>query len=275
MEPRIGLIVTGQEALIELNIFIKSLEVWHPDATLFIFTDSKTEIASLKHNLKVNTKVCLDKYTGLKRYQMEQTQGLIYNTLWADFMYEKANVLEWMFSTDSKPAWFMDVDITHLAPLPTVPPDAEIALSRHLIQQRQEERFGKYNGGYMWFKNASLLPIWKAHGHKSIFFEQKALETLVQTENPKLFEFTPQVNFGWWRMQQGESSQAQVQSNFSLFRTDKSVGIRYLGEPVQSIHTHWFSKDPECLAFRNWFDNFTSKFKTHKPLNNFRKMVGL
>ena len=40
--PHIGLIVTGSEALQDFQIFCSSLEAWHPNAILYVLTDSET-----------------------------------------------------------------------------------------------------------------------------------------------------------------------------------------------------------------------------------------
>jgi hypothetical protein len=177
----------------------------------------------------------------------------------------------------TKPAWFLDADISHLAPLPIIPETIELALSPHMIRPNDELKYGKYNAGFMWFKSNSLIATWKALGHTSRFYEQAALEDIAKTlPIDALYEFPSQVNFGWWRMQQSTLPQKTIQAKFSIFRGDQSVGIRYEGKPLQSIHTHWFSTTAfECVSFRMWFDEFTKKFITHKPIQQYRKFIGL
>lgn len=276
--PRIGLIVTGKEALDDFILFVKTLEQWHPKAELFIYTDSDTPVSQIKTKLTLYVKPAMDIYKGLNRTQMEKTKGLIYDSLFKDYTYEKAGVLEWMFETQpTKPAWFLDADISHLAPLPIIPETIELALSPHMIRPNDEMKYGKYNAGFMWFKSKSLIASWKALGHTSRFYEQAALEDLAKTlPIDALYEFPSQVNFGWWRMQQSTLPQKTIQAKFSIFRGDQSVGIRYEGKPLQSIHTHWFSTTAfECVSFRMWFDEFTKKFITHKPIQQYRKFIGL
>jgi len=275
---RIGLIVTGKEALEDFNLFVKTLERWHPDAILYVFSDSETSTSQIKTKLIIHERKAMDQYKGLKRQQMERTKGHLYDSLFKDYTYEKAKVLEWMFADNpAEPAWFLDADISHLAPLPTIPATAELALSQHMIRPQDEARFGKYNAGYMWFKNASLIPKWKELGFTSRFYEQAALEEIAASlPKESLYEFPPQVNFGWWRMQQSTTPQPIIQQKFSIFRNEESIGIRYDGKPLQSIHTHWFNNTAfECVSFRMWFDEFTKKFKAHKPLQHYRHLVGL
>jgi hypothetical protein len=280
--PRIGLIVTGTETAQDFQHFLKTLEQWHPDAELFVYTDDTTDniIKQMRFKGVIHTRQALNAYKGLSRIQMEKIKGITYTNLWTDFMYEKAAVIEWMCEIQAtekpEPAWFLDADISHLAPLPSIPSTATVALSPHAIRPQDEAKYGKYNGGFLWFKDATLLPVWRKAGHTARFFEQSALEDIAKVAGETLYEFPPQVNFGWWRMFQAPCSRQEIQTKFTIFRNDQSIGIRYDGKPLQSIHTHWFSTTAfECVSFRMWFDQFTSKFKTHKPLQNYRKLIGL
>lgn len=272
--PLIGLIVTGYESLADLRIFVGSLEAWHPTAKLYIYTDSKTPINSIKTKCTMNVKIALDEYSGLNRQQMEQIKGKLYSSLWTDFMYEKANVIQWIFDSEpeTKGVWFMDADITHLAPLPTIPNGTTLALSPHYIQLADEARFGKYNGGYIWFGNPTILDSWRTAGFTSRFFEQAALEQLVPLNT--VYEFPIQVNYGWWRMFQSTIPPQEHANKFKLFRPDKSIGIRYDNMPLQSIHTHWYELDNSATGmFNRWFLNFLSNYRIHKPITNFIALI--
>jgi hypothetical protein len=277
--PQIGLIVTGPDALKDFRVFVKTLETWHPDATLYVLTDSKTQPETVEHSCKIVTKVCLDAYLGKNRKLMEKSPGKIYDTLFKDFTYEKANVLQWMF--DAQPslkdtgAWFMDADIVHLAPLLDIPETATLALCPHYIKSEDEAMYGHYNAGMFWLKDPSLLTVWCEAGKTSRFFEQASLEVIAEKAKTKLYEFPVQVNFGWWRMFQGVEDKKEIQSKFSLFRADNSIGVRYDGYPLQSIHTHSFDKSPgACGYFNIWFSMWLTKFAgSHPPLANWKRIV--
>ena len=279
MTPHIGLIVMGGDALKDFQVFVKTLEVWHPDAHLYIYTDSITPIHSVKFKGTISTLACLDMYSGKTRPEMEAVDGKTYKTLWTDFMYEKVAVLEWMLGTmgtmdSEKGAWFLDADITFLAPLPEIPETATVALSPHSIRLIDEAKYGRYNGGFMWFKDKELLDVWKKAGHTARFYEQSALEEVAKAAT-HLYEFPIQVNFGWWRMFQSALAPPDIQAKFSLFRAEKSLGIRYDGAPLQSIHTHWYQNDRSATGvFNRWIRTFVDRYKIHKPLASFGRHIG-
>jgi hypothetical protein len=277
MPHHIGLIVTGADALKDFEVFVRTLEVWHPDACLYVYTDSKTSFETIKFKGTMRTLVGLDIYTGKTRQEMEAIPGNFYKTLWTDFMYEKATVLEWMFNTKalSEGAWFLDADITFLAPLPAIPSTATVALSPHYIRTMDEAKYGHYNGGFLWFKDSSMLNAWREAGHTARFYEQSALEEVAKVA-VNLYEFPIQVNFGWWRMFQAAQSPPDIQSKFSLFRADKGIGIRYDGAPLQSIHTHWYQNDRSPTgAFNAWIRAFVERYVIHKPMANFKKHIAV
>ena len=278
--PHIGLIVTGEEALADFAVFCKTLEVWHPDATLYVFTDSETETGLISTVFKgtVHSMTTMDSYRGLKRKEMEKLPGKLYDTLFKDYTYEKANVLDWMFESISDlngGVWFLDADICHCAPLPEIPlaSGTTLALSPHYIQTRDEALYGKYNAGFLWLNDPSLVQAWRSLGVKSRFFEQAALEDLAVRSGVKLYEFPIQVNFGWWRMFQGRASVADVQAGFTISKLDKSIGIRYKGKPIQSFHTHWFQKTSVTGAFNTWIVDFLRPFSTYEPIEHFLKAI--
>ena len=273
--PHIAMIVTGPTALADYKVFVKTLEVWHPDAHLYIFTDSATPVATVPFKGTTHIKEALNAYTGKTRQQMEQLPGIRYANLFTDYTYEKAAVLEWVFSFETgEGVWFLDADISHLAPLPSIPPTATLALSPHSIRPRDEALYGHYNAGFLWMRDDRFIAPWREAGKTSRFFEQVPLETIAAQAADGLYEFPIQVNFGWWRMFQGTASSTEIQAKFSFFRQDTSIGIRYDGVPLQSIHTHWYQRDRSITTtFNTWFNDLLTKFKSHPPIAAFKRHI--
>jgi hypothetical protein len=277
--PHIGLLVSGPEALADYNLFVATLELWHPDAVLYVYADSETVVTKTPKSGALNVKqTALDKYKGKRRSEMEATPGETYDSLFKEYTYEKANVLRWMFEAQptlkTTGAWFMDADILHCAPLPVIPESATLALSPHYIRAADESKFGHFNAGYMWLKDPVLIDIWKVAGHSSRFFEQAALEDVARAAGSAAYSFPPSVNFGWWRMFQSPFSPPDQQKKFSVYRPDPGIGLRYDGQTLQSIHTHWYQRDSSAThAFNQWFVNMSQILKAHKPMQQFIRIL--
>jgi hypothetical protein len=282
MPPTIGLIVCGNEAFQDFIRFVRTLEVWHPGAHLFIFTNAKTQplFSKLSPNAKLSLFTTMDAYEMYSRAEMESLTGKTYDSLFTDFTYEKANLVEFMLKNTSTPengVWLMDSDIIHLAPLPSIPAGASIALSPHYIREADCKLFGKYNAGFMWIKDESWLSLWREAGHTTRFYEQAPLEIVAAEAFKKdtLYEFPIQVNFGWWRMFQSSNPPYKIQALFSIHRADESVGIRFDGAPLQSIHSHWSDQSSSANgAFNKWFNEFIEKMSHfHAPLRKLKKSL--
>jgi hypothetical protein len=141
----------------------------------------------------------------------------------------------------------------------------------------EQKLYGIYNSGFLWIKDRAFLNVWRANGHGANYLDQSALEEVAIQAKAKeaLYEFPEQVNFGWWRMFQSSAFPADIGNKFSIFRGDTSLGIRYDGKPVQSIYTHWQEKESMAGAFNTWLNGYTLKFASHKPISQYRKIVGI
>ena len=247
--------LANEFAIADLKVLFFTLELWNtPPPTLYIFSDAKTAplILAIPYSGKLHIKSdALNAYTGLNRRDMESRRGRLFKTLFADFTAEKTGLMEWALSTEPNGVLFCDADICHLAPLPTLPDGTELALSPHMIRKSDTDRYGIYNAGYLWFKNAEFASRWRELCATSRFFDQGGLEDLIGTAN--LYEFPVQVNYGWWRLWQGLKSPADLQSEWGIFRGPNSSGITVQKEPLQSIHTHWAEKsDRATYEFNSW-----------------------
>ena len=279
MPPVIALIVTGKQAFADFVIFVKSLQTWHADAILYIFTDTPTNpgFAEIRTTLNLRIRIALDAYAGLTRSDMEARPGRLYDSLFKDYTYEKAEVLRWALTDPAAAAgvWFNDSDIVHCAPLPPIPAAARVALSPHSIRAGDERLYGKYNAGFFWLADSELIDVWVAAAAKSRFYEQAALEDVAAAAGMTLYEFPPSVNFGWWRMYQGAEPPAAIQARFSINRGDRSIGLRYDGVPLQSIHSHMDDRGTGANGiFNKWFEAQTAKLGSHAPMRALRRIVG-
>lgn len=280
MPPIVCLIATGKQAFEECKVFLQMLTIWHPDAQVYILTDTPTKplFDSLKTSATMNVYVSLNKYVGMNRRQMEKLPSDTYSSLWMEYMYEKAEVLKWAFDENPNAChqgvWFNDSDIIHLAPLPSVPEGKTCALCPHNIKKADEAKYGRYNGGYFWIRDPALIDVWIEAAPKTRYFEQATLEDMGKAAGSQLYEFPDQVDFGWWRMFQNEASVATIQSRFSIRTEGKCTGVYYDLMPLQSIHTHFDDNGASTNGkFNAFLNNLTAKYISHGPIAAFRKAM--
>lgn len=268
-------LATGK-ALLDLKLLLWSIEVWHssdlPD--VYLFTDDVT--ATPPYKGKLHIKKALNEYTGLDRQQMEKMPGKIYKTKWTDFMCEKMQAMRWAFEEADPGAegiWFLDADICLLGKLPSIPVGVDVALAPHYIHPRDEIKYGRFNGGFLWMREPKFLDIWAEATYTSHFFEQAALEKVAATAK-SLYEFPIQNNFGWWRMFQSMASTDEMTRRFGFNRRAEGVGITFDGVPLLSVHTHiWEQKDTYTIEFNRFLFTLLEKLGKHPPAQDFLRYL--
>ncbi len=257
--------LANEHAVADLAVLFFTLELWNPSPpTIYIFSDAPTspKIEALPYKGKKVIKDALAPYIGLNRPTMEKTKGKIFKTLFADFCAEKPRLRAWALDEDScypktDGILFLDADICHLGPLPILASNVQLALSPHMIRKSDTDRFGVYNAGFLFLRSKEIADKWYEMCATSRFFEQGCLEDLAVWVSGKwsggFEEFPVTVNYGWWRLWQGDHPSQELQKEWHILRREGWSGLAIGSAPVQSIHTHWFVKDDMAtMRFNVW-----------------------
>jgi hypothetical protein len=247
----IATLATGT-AVEDLRILLASLEIFNvKPPTVYLYCDSivANKVPSFKYSGEIVMNVALNEYTGLNRAKMETLPGKKYSSLFFEFMMEKLALLRWAFK-EQPDLMFCDADICFLGPLPTIPEGATLALSQHMIRQRDEARFGRYNGGFMWLSSVAQVDRWEAACADSRFFEQAALEKL-PVEGDGFYSFPVTQNYGWWRLWQSSETPAHTLSKWSIGHVPNYAGILVGGAALGSVHTHFYEKRDDATRLFN------------------------
>lgn len=253
------------DAIQDLRTLLFSLSLFNtPAPKVYLYADSALMALApkLKYSGVLVVKNALERYAGKTRKEMEQLPGQQFPSLWFDFMAEKITLLEWAFATEGEAAqsrgiFFCDADICFFAPLPKLDRVKLLALSPHEIRPQDEARFGRYNGGFLWMSDPALARAWRQACYGARFFEQSALEDvarMIQNADPATFyEFPRTNNYGWWRLWQGVKSPQEIQYEWTMnrFTDPRASGILIQGQPLGSVHTHFFGGQDKAVAMYN------------------------
>ena len=256
--------LANETAIPDLTLFLKTLELWNaqkPDLYVYTTTSVEEWLKKQSHySGKIHTRVALDSYMSLNRQQMERTpsrRGL--SNLFHDFTQEKCDLMEWALATSPNGVLFCDADILWLQPLPQIPNTATLALSPHMIRKSDEAKYGEFNAGFLWTNNKQMPSDWREACKTSRFFEQAALETLSDnTPEAELYRFPAQVNYGWWRLFQGDTPYSELARYWSA---SMEKGVCYKGLPMVCVHTHWETSDIVTKAFNKFLLRFLNEIK--------------
>ena len=268
-------------ALKDLKIFLKSLMLWPNLPTVYLYADKQIveALPSIGYKGELFVKEALNNYSGKTRQEMERVPGAIFGkSLWFEFQMEKLSLLEWAFASVPEATktgvFYLDSDICFFKSVPAVSPSYDVALSPHRIRTRDEALYGKYNAGYLWVRTPEAVAAWRAACATSRFFEQAALEIFDSEEWVSRTHLLPtEMNYGWWRMFQGEIAPADLQREWTLFRNQEHSGILVGGAPLASVHTHWTTGDPMTQRFNTFIMTMLAKLAPSHP--SARKMLAI
>ena len=254
----------------DLKVFFFTLDLFNTNKPkVYLLCDSQTaKIAPTLYKGEIIIHTDLDKYGDVNRKRMTGQRGVLYKTQWEDFMMEKATIMEIAFEKETA-VFFFDSDICFMGTLPEIPSTAKIAVSPHMIKPIDEERYGKFNAGFLWTSDNEVPNRWRNASKNSRFYDQAALEDVVKFFQPsEVYHFPVQNNYGWWRMYQASEPSMTQQKAWSMFRNTSipNVGIRITDSPLLSIHTHWSEMtDLATCHFNLFVFNYLFRLGKHPP----------
>jgi len=243
--------LANEHAIPDLKRFLATLQVWNkelPPLYLLCTVAVEHQIKGL-YKGEINISTELEPYKGLSRQQMEHLPSKKgYPNLFYDFTAEKTVLLSWALThmtikKKGQGVLFCDSDIFWLAPLPTIPQTATLAISAHGIRLNDEAKYGIYNAGFFWTKDPNIPILWRKAIKTSRFFEQAAIEDLVKLNPTTVHIFGQECNYGWWRLLQAPVLVQEKKKEWTLFRSTEHSGILVSGIPLVCIHTHFDEKN--------------------------------
>ncbi len=252
----------------EFFILQKSLELTNPNTKIIVLCDE--ESANLIKNLYNSNIIILNDLKNLN-YEDIKKRG----KSWEKLMINKGDVIENALEIFNE-TLYVDTDIVFLNEY-DLECKKDMILSQHLIHEADEKQYGMYNGGYFYVKNNNYIN----------WFRNKVDELTIKNEYPlshnKLYEqyslthakdffdcdlFTPNHNFGWWRLFQC----SETQERYKKF--GYGINVFYDKQPLISVHVHMVSdgfKDSANDKFANIILKLlsVSKKKEHIILFNY------
>ena len=261
--------IANKTAYPDLIIMLKTLELFNLVApTIYLICDTyvSENIEKLGYTGKIKSRVELDKYSDLDRIMMERTKVIIKHNgiefptnMFTEFVLKKMDAMRWALSEDalSTGVFFSDADICYTAALPTIQVNKyKLFVSPHYINHESESKYGLYNVGFLWTNDINILDMWYKETMTSTYFEQKALDDVVEyykKENRVSFADT-NINYGWWRLLEGRKPASELEKEFTQrIPGFLNSGIMVSGKPLLSIHTHFLeNKQPLTIVFNKW-----------------------
>lgn len=225
--------VIAGSSVLDGSILLWSIALAHPRSSVYVATDKETykwfntRFQHLFCMIKLHWIFLLDNYNlSMSRQEMERAG------VWSDFQMSKARVIQAALRTSNN-TLFIDADVVLLMPILVPLGPHQLGVSPHYIQKDMCDKFGIYNGGILWTNQYSLGQAWIDATKSSRYFDQAAIENLVNIY--KYFIFGEETNLGWWRPLLGVGGQAAFGRSLAL---DQDGVLVYKNKMVTCLHAH-------------------------------------
>lgn len=259
-QPAVICTIATESALADLKLWLHSLVLWNcsqlKNRSLYVYVMGDNAI--LESLPKASWLIAcsgLQKYSAMNRKTMSAKPAdwpqLAGRSLWDQFQLEKATVMRKALADGHPNVLFTDCDLVFFAPLQKLDITNEVILSPHYIKKSDTDKYGYYNGGWIWIRTATALDTWLSATLTSRFCEQAALEDVARAYKTGIVP--PTENFGWWRLFQADVSPLEQAKKFSVIYGY----ICFEGKPVTSIHTHFVGSSDSIV---NRFNEFILKY---------------
>jgi len=230
MKPASFCTIATQSCAYELVGLLLSLSLFHENACVHIMCDDATKehIKNMtpQPRLRIKWHLELNEYTNLNRAKME-AMG-IFRT----FLNSKAKVMLHALMQHND-VLFLDSDIILTNPIVDVNKNVMLGVSKQYIVKKSLVETGYYNAGMIWTKSARVCEDWIKFTETSRYFEQAAIEDLVQKYSN--FKFGEEYNVQCWRYYFNHDP-FPLEHNFASSK--KLSNVFYKKKPLRCVHTH-------------------------------------
>jgi hypothetical protein len=229
MQPSSFCTICTEKCKNELSGLLFSLSIHHPNATIYIMSDTPTkEYITNDYLPKLNIVwfVELDKYTHVTRADMERMG------IFKEFLYSKSVIMDKALEKEPD-TLFLDSDIIILDKVSDINNNKKVGLSPGFISKDKAYIYGYYNAGMIWTKDKTMPAVWRTLIKSSRYFEQACIEDI--RSHFSYFEFGDNYNLQTWRFIVGEEPCDKIMSYITI---DKNT-IKYKTKKLKFIHTHF------------------------------------
>ena len=99
VKPAAVATLANDTACDDVRLLLLTLELWNPTdpPVVFLYCDSRvsSQLVRLRYAGDIVAKEALNRYAGLDRLTMERMRGRTHATLFADYVAQKCDLLEW------------------------------------------------------------------------------------------------------------------------------------------------------------------------------------
>lgn len=219
---------------VEEKRFLTSLAMYMPEATTFVGCTTQVAEALVKATFPMPKLRLVPGLDGFMAY--DNRKSFQQSAQWVTFNSKRVDILRIALLEGHDGAWYMDGDTFLLAPLPMVGGQEVLGMNPHRMNTGQENLFGGWNSGILFWRGLRLLKTWQAAGQD---LEQKDPKSNIhqQTLAMVAWKHAQQVRLIGCGLNVGKMIREQLREHLACNHGE----VQFKNCTI--IAGHWHSKD--------------------------------
>lgn len=174
----------------ELLCFLLTLSFHHENEIIYILCDK--EVKTFLNEITPKPKLKIKIYSTLNRFSLMKKTDMLKMGIWNDFQLMKMDIMKHAIENVGD-TLYLDCDNVILSRLDGIDKNKQLGVSKSYTKKKIKDERGKYSGGMLWCNNINIIDDWKKLTYNSRYYDQAAIETLVERYNN--FDFGENYDF--------------------------------------------------------------------------------
>ena len=218
-----------------LLCFLLTLSIHHENAIIYILCDRETKQYITDSTPKPKLKLKI--YPTLNRYSLMTKKDMRKMGIWCDFQLTKLDIMKHAIEK-SGDTLYLDCDNIIISSFTDINGEKRLGVSENYVNDDKILEIGKYSSGMVWCSDIKIIDEWINEIPMSRYYEQAALEEVVNKYSDVYFSFGENYNLRELRFDTDKFDEKNIASRFVILDNN----IYYKGKILKNIHMRFKNK---------------------------------
>ena len=205
-----------------LICFLLTLSLHHENAVIYILCDKETKQYINDSTPKPRLKLKI--YPTLNRYSLMTKKDMRKMGIWCDFQLTKMDIMKHAIEK-SGDTLYLDCDNIIISSFTDINGEKRLGVSENYVNDDKILQIGKYSSGMVWCSDIKIIDEWINEIPMSRYYEQAALEEVVNKYSDLYFSFGENYNLRELRFDTDTFDEKNIASRFVILDKKNSVSL--------------------------------------------------
>ena len=161
----------------ELLCFLLTLSLHHENEIVYILCDK--QVKDYINSITPKPRLKIKLYSTLNRFSLLKKKDMLKMGIWSDFQIMKMDIIKHAIESCGD-TLYLDCDNVIISKIDCIDKNKNLGVCRNYTKKKIKDQQGNYSGGMLWCNNVNIIDNWKKYIHNSRYYEQAAIEKLVE-----------------------------------------------------------------------------------------------